>query len=490
VKIRATKLRRWAARQPLRVRLIAILIALLLVVCATVGVVTTFALRGFLIKRLDQQLTSAGTRYATALEHDDHDADNAETGTLGQAVGTLGARSLHGTVTSVGVIADTGRHVTVTSADKAVLAMLRPSPRERSIRLPTLGEFRVQVTAGQDGDVLVTGLPLHGVEETLHRLELIEAIAFAVVLAVTGVLGVLAVRWSLRPLSRVASTAMRVSELPLATGDVRLHERVPDEPPGTEVGQVGVALNHMLDRIDAALSERQRSEERLRRFIADASHELRTPLSVIRGHAEFVQRDPAGVPPAVARSLQRIEAESVRMGRLVDDLLLLARLDEGRPLDREDVDLTRVAIDAMSDAQAAGTDHDWQLDLPDEPVVIAGDTFRLHEVVANLLVNARTHTPAGTTVALTVTSLDDEVRIEVSDDGPGIPDDIQPIVFERFTRADSSRSHANGSTGLGLAIVAAVVAAHGGNTSVASRPGRTAVTVRLPRDLAEVAVAD
>ncbi|HEY3630320.1 MAG TPA: HAMP domain-containing sensor histidine kinase [Jatrophihabitantaceae bacterium] len=466
----------------MRVRLIAILIALLLVVCATVGIVTTFALRGFLIKRLDQQLTSAGTRYATALEHDDHDADNAETGTLGQAVGTLGARSLNGTVTSVGVIADTGQHVTVTAADKAVIARLQPSPRDRSIGLPTLGEFRVQVTAGQDGDVLVTGLPLHSVEETLHRLEMIEAIAFAVVLAITGVLGVLAVRWSLRPLSRVASTAMRVSELPLATGDVRLHERVPDEPPSTEVGQVSVALNHMLDRIDAALSERQRSEERLRRFIADASHELRTPLAVIRGHAEFVHRDLADLPPSVAQSLQRIEAESARMGRLVDDLLLLARLDEGRPLDREEVDLTRLSIDAMSDAQAAGPDHQWRLDLPDQPVVITGDAYRLHEVVANLLANARVHTPSGTTVTLAVTTSDDEVRIEVSDNGPGIPVEVQPTVFERFTRADSSRGHVDGSTGLGLAIVAAVVAAHSGNTSVASHPGQTTITVRLPPD--------
>jgi two-component system OmpR family sensor kinase len=483
VKTGATTVRRWAARQPLRVRLITILIALLLVVCATVGIATTLALRGFLIKRLDQQLTSAGTRYATALEHDDHDADNAETGTLGQAAGTLGARSLNGTVTSVGVIADTGQHVTITDADKAVLATLRPSPHDRSIRLPTLGKFRVQVTAGQDGDVLVTGLPLHGVEETLHRLELIEALAFAVVLAVTGVLGVLAVRWSLRPLSRVATTAMRVSELPLATGDVRLHERVPDEPPSTEVGQVSVALNHMLDRIDAALSERQRSEERLRRFIADASHELRTPLSVIRGHAEFVQRDLSSVPPSVAQSLQRIEAESVRMGRLVDDLLLLARLDEGRPLDREDVDLTRLAIDAVSDAQVAGPDHQWQLELPDEPIVITGDTYRLHEVVTNLLGNARIHTPAGTTITLAVTAdAADGVQIEVRDDGPGIPAEIQPTVFERFTRADDSRSHANGSTGLGLAIVAAVVAAHDGTATVQSRPGQTIMTVRLPRD--------
>lgn len=477
------RLRRLAARQPLRVRLIAILIALLLAVCATVGLATVLALRGFLIKRLDQQLAAAGTRYATALEHDDHDADNPETGTPGQAVGTLGARTFGGTVTAIGVTAESGKQVTITEADRAVIAGLQPTTRYRSIDLPGLGDYRVQVSAGRDGDVLITGLPLHGVEETVTQLVLIETMVFAVVLVVAGVIGALAVRWSLRPLSRVAATAMRVSELPLTSGEVRLPERVPAAPPGTEVGQVSVALNHMLDRIDEALAERHRSEERLRRFIADASHELRTPLAVIRGHAELVRRERASVPEPVARSLERIEAESARMGRLVDDLLLLARLDEGRPLEREEVDLTRLAIDVMSDAQAAGPDHHWRLDLPDEPIVVAGDTYRLHEVVANLLANARVHTPAGTTVTLTVQPArkhGGDVEIAVTDDGPGIPAEIQPTVFERFTRADSARGHADGSTGLGLALVAAVSAAHGGTATMQSRPGRTTVTIRLP----------
>jgi two-component system OmpR family sensor kinase len=475
------KLRQWVARQPLRIKLIAILLALLLVVCATVGIVTTLALRDFLVSQLDQQLSAAGTRYATALEHDDHDADNAETGTLGQAVGTLGARSAHGVVTAIGVVAGSGNQVTISPADKAAIAPLQPSSRDRSIDLPTLGEYRVQVASGRDGDVLVTGLALHGVEETLHRLEMIETIVFVVVLAVTGVIGVLAVRWSLRPLSRVATTAMRVSELPLATGDVRLHERVPAAPPSTEIGQVSTALNHMLNTIDDALTERQRSEERLRRFIADASHELRTPLAVIRGHAELVQRDMSSVPEPVAQSLKRIRSESVRMGGLVDDLLLLARIDDGRPLEREDVDLTRLAIDAITDAQAAGRDHHWQLELPDEPVVITGDAARLHQVIANLLANARVHTPAGTTVTLAVTRLDAAtVQTAVSDDGPGIPAEIQPTVFERFVRGDVARGHANDSTGLGLSIVAAVTAAHRGTATLRSRPGRTTATVRLP----------
>ena len=481
--VRDAGIRGWIARQPLRVRLIALLVALLLIVCATVGIVTALALRDFLVKRLDQQLAAAGTRYAAALEHDDRDSDNAETGTLGQAAGTLGARSLNGTVTSMGVVADAGTPVSVTPGDAAVIAPLQPSSRNRSVDLPTLGEYRVQVRAGRDGDVLVTGLPLHGVEETVHRLELIEGSVFVVVLVITGVIGIVAVRWTLRPLSRVAATALAVSELPLASGDVRLHERVPDAPPNTEVGQVSVALNHMLDRIDGALTERQRSEERLRRFIADASHELRTPLAVIRGHAELVRRDLAGVPEQVAQSLSRIDAESTRMSRLVDDLLLLARLDEGRPLDREEVDISRLAIDAMADAQAAGRDHEWELELPDEPIVVLGDAFRLHQVIANLLANARVHTPAGTAVTLGVTRPDAAgwVQIAVSDKGPGVPESVQPTAFERFARADGSRGHANGSTGLGLAIVAAVAGAHGGTATMHSRPGRTTVTVRLPR---------
>ncbi len=481
----------WVARQPLRVRLIALLLALLVIVCATVGIVTALALRDFLVKRLDQQLAAAGTRYAAALEHDDHDSDNAETGTLGQAVGTLGARSLNGTVTSMGVIADTGAQVSITPGDAAAIAPLQPSNRNRSVNLPTLGEYRVQVRAGRDGDVLVTGLPLHDVEETVHRLEVIEGSVFVVALVITGIIGIVAVRWTLRPLSRVAATALTVSELPLASGDVRLHERVPDAPPNTEVGQVSVALNHMLDRIDGALTERQRSEERLRRFVADASHELRTPLAVIRGHAELVRRDLTGVPEPVAQSLSRIDAESTRMSRLVDDLLLLARLDEGRPLDREDVDLSRLAIDAMTDTQAAGRDHEWQLELPDEPVVVVGDSFRLHQVIANLLANARVHTPAGTTVTLSVSPPDaaGAVQIAVSDDGPGVPESVQPTAFERFARADGSRGHANGSTGLGLAIVAAVAGAHGGTATMQSRPGRTTVTVRLPGARHEVRVA-
>jgi two-component system OmpR family sensor kinase len=274
-----------------------------------------------------------------------------------------------------------------------------------------------------------------------------------------------------------------VAELPLASGEVTLPERVPDADPRTEVGQVGSALNRMLGHVEAALARRAASEARLRRFAADASHELRTPLAAIRGYAELARRNPGPVPDEVAHALSRVESESARMSELVDELLLLAQLDAGRPLAREPVDLTRLAIDATSDARAAVPDHRWQLELPDEPIGVRGDEHRLRQVLANLLSNAGSHTPAGTmvtvTLALPATSAD-TVVLSVTDNGPGIPVELQSGLFERFVRGDTSRSHTTGGTGLGLAIVDAVTAAHGGTVGVSSRPGWTRFVITLP----------
>jgi two-component system, OmpR family, sensor kinase len=219
---------------------------------------------------------------------------------------------------------------------------------------------------------------------------------------------------------------------------------------------------------------------RVRQFVADASHELRTPLAAIRGYAEVTRRSRDAVPPDVAHALRRVESETVRMTALVDDLLLLARLDAGRPLAAEPVDLTVLIVDAVSDAHVAAPTHRWRLNLPDDPVTVTGDAARLHQVFANLLANARAHTPPGTTVTTTLTSSDGAAVVTVTDDGPGIPPDLLPAVFERFARGDTSRSRAAGSTGLGLAIVFAVVEAHHGGTAAESRPGHTAFTVTLP----------
>jgi len=252
-----------------------------------------------------------------------------------------------------------------------------------------------------------------------------------------------------------------------------------DTDPRTEVGQVGAALNQMLGHVSSALAARQESETRVRQFVADASHELRTPLAAIRGYAELARRDPLD-QQGVGHALHRVESESTRMTILVDDLLLLARLDSGRPLSSETVDVTRLAIDAVSDAQVAGPDHRWELDLPDDPVLTLGDEARLHQVLANLLANARTHTRPGTMVSCRLRATASTVVLTVTDNGAGIPDHLQLEIFHRFVRGDSSRSRAAGSTGLGLAIVAAVVAAHHGTVSVQSRPGLTSFTVELP----------
>jgi two-component system OmpR family sensor kinase len=365
------------------------------------------------------------------------------------------------------------------------------------------GTFLLTVIRDPDGDgsIYITGLPLSGLQDFLGDVALVEGAVFGAVLVLAGVLGFFWVRFSLRPLRRVATTASQVAELPLESGEVSLPAGVPDTDPATETGQVGIAFNRMLGHVETALRRRAASESRLRRFAADASHELRTPLAAIRGYAELALRHPGDSPEPVTHALDRVLSESTRMSVLVDDLLLLARLDAGRPLSSEPVDMTRLAIDATSDAQVARPGHRWVLELPDDPELVLGDEHRLRQVLGNLLSNAGRHTPDGTTVTVRVSgalpygepgsgaesvshgTLPPAPRLVVSvaDDGPGIPAQLLPDLFERFTRADSSRSHATNasSTGLGLAIVDAVVTAHHGAVLVTSRPGMTRFTIVL-----------
>ncbi|MDX3228902.1 sensor histidine kinase [Streptomyces sp. ME19-01-6] len=475
---------RAALPRTLRARLTAGLVVLLAVASLAVGLTTVLALEGFLVRRVDQQLTAAGGRFPASLEHGERpDADNRPD-TRGQSAYTFGARLKGGEATQAAVVRDnTDAHVPLTDADRRALAALPVDERGHDIRLSAVGAYRVVAVRGDDGDILITGLPLRPVEETVHRVELVEAVVFGSALAVTGVAGALWVRLSLRPLRRVTATAAGVARLPLASGEVAMPAPVPDTDPRTEVGQVGAALNRMLGHVGDALARRHAGEERLRQFAADASHELRTPVATVRGHAELALRHPGPVPPEVRHALERIQSESERMSTLVDDLLLLARLDAGRPLARKPVDLTRLVLDAAGDARAAGPGHRWTLELPEEPVTVTGDEHRLQQVVANLLANARTHTPPGTEVAVRLvarTGRTELTELTVTDDGPGIPEALLPEVFERFARADHSRSRTAGNTGLGLAIVRAVVAAHGGTIEVASRPGRTVFRVVLP----------
>jgi two-component system OmpR family sensor kinase len=319
---------------------------------------------------------------------------------------------------------------------------------------------------------------------------------FAVQLGLISLVGILLVAfatwfivsYALRPLRRVAATATEVASMELDRGEVDLSVRVPeaDTDTRTEVGQVGAALNTMLGHVGAALQARQASESRVRQFVADASHELRTPLASIRGYAELTRRGNYDLPKDVTHSLGRVESEAVRMTSLVEDLLLLARLDAGRDIETAPVDLTRILVDCVSDAHAAGPDHKWELGATNEALIVEGDAERLHQVFVNLLANARVHTPAGTRVKISLEKTDRATAVvTIADNGPGIPKNLQTDLFERFARGDSSRSRASGSTGLGLAIVQAVVDAHRGSVSVSSRKGNTTFKVELPLALSE-----
>jgi two-component system OmpR family sensor kinase len=473
-------------RFTLRAKLVALLVGLFTLAFLLVALATTLSLRGFLIDRLDQQLRDAGNRFSTGLEHStelDPDDNEQFEAVRGQAAGTLGARVVNGRVTAAAVVGrDPGDPVTAPgSAARAVIARLAPDGIPHSVEIPGLGSYRVLVTPGRDGDLLVTGLPLRDVDHTIERLVGIEAVVFGAALLLVGVSGAVFVRLALRPLNRVAETAARVADLPLSSGTVSMPERAPEPDTHTEVGTLSSALNHMLEHVESSLHRRQASEDRLRRFIADASHELRTPVAVIRGHAELAQRTGGDLPDDVQRSLGRITAESERMGHLVEDLLMLARLDSGRPLAHDEVDLTRLLVDAVSDAQVAGPDHRWELDVPAEPVTVWGDEHALHQVLANLLTNARTHTPPGTAVLAATRALDDgAAEVVISDNGPGIAPEMLAGVFERFVRADPNRAAATGSSGLGLAIVDAIVRGHGGTIDLQSRPGETTFRIVLP----------
>ncbi|MFJ7157531.1 ATP-binding protein [Streptomyces sp. NPDC101118] len=484
------------ARGPwsLRTRLVVSAVALIAVVGAAIGTVTTLALRTYLEGRLDEQL-----RTAVEMSSRDRDPDRPPlrfVSAPGSPLDTVGAR-----LAADGTVAEDGRSVARGPAPGSLVALTRAqadalgeaadpaATRAATVSLPGLGDYRVLTAA--DGS-FVLGFPLSGVQSTVTTLIVVEVCVTAAGLLAAGLAGQALVSVALRPLRRVAATATRVSELPLHSGEVALHERVPaaEADPRTEVGQVGAALNRMLGHVGSALAARQESETRVRQFVADASHELRTPLASIRGYAELTRRGREEVGPDTRHALGRIESEATRMTGLVEDLLLLARLDAGRPLQHEDTDLVPLVLDAVSDARAAGPEHRWRLELPDEPAEVRADAARIQQVLVNLLANARTHTPPNTTVLARVsreTTVSREtstrtpaVLLEIEDNGPGIPPDLLPHVFERFARGDASRSRQAGSTGLGLAIVQAVVSAHGGRVDVQSAPGRTRFQVRLP----------
>ncbi|GII05668.1 sensor histidine kinase [Planobispora takensis] len=491
---RPRRWRGWAGRS-LRARLVAAMLALLALGFLVVGVTTEVTLSRTLYGRIDDQLAAAAVRAPRTFQdqtpretaQDDPGASGCAQPRgrgfpQGQVIGTLVARVCGGQVVDAAVLVEQGQTQPQVGGAHATLATVPVDAAPRTYDLGELGDYRVVARRMPDGAVLVTGLPLAETTETLYLVAGVVAGVTVLVLLVAGYAGVVIVRRTLRPLSRVAATATRVSQLTLHRGEVELPQRVAEQDADvrTEAGQVGAALNRMLDHVGDALAARQASEMRVRRFVADASHELRTPLAAICGYAELSRRSRQPVSPEVEHVLRRVESEAQRMTTLVEDMLLLARLDAGRPLACEPVDLSMLTVDAVSDAHAAGPGHDWRLDLPEEPITVVGDPARLQQVLVNLLANARSHTPEGTVVTVGVGTDGRNAVLQVTDTGPGIPAGLLPHVFERFARGDTSRSRAAGSTGLGLAIVHAVVAAHGGSVEADSVPGRTGFTVRLP----------
>lgn len=460
-------------------RLVVGIMLLLALVSVVVGAVSTAALGRALTARVDEQLRSAadilvGSSGPGRGEYTPSPRDALRPG----AVVLVESR---GSVVVAGYVAGDGTAAPLTPTQREVLLDVEGGRSASSVDLGDLGEYRVLAETTRADERLVVGLPLAESRATTMELLLIIALVTAAALAATAAIGSAVVRIALRPLGRVADTAVRVSRLPLAKGEVALIERVPDADTDmrTEVGRLGAAINRMLDHVASALLARQESEGKVRRFVAEASHELRTPLTSIRGYAELTRRGGHDLPPDLARSMERIESEAIRMTSLVEDLLLLARLDEGRDLEIESVDLTGILLDTVSDAHAAAPEHAFALEVPEVPVIVTGDDSRLRQVVANLLANARVHTPAGTAITVGL-EVGDRAILTVADNGPGIPAEQQAALFERFTRGDESRSRAAGSTGLGLAIVRAVVEGHGGTVSVDSVPGRTVFTVVLP----------
>ncbi len=470
-------------------RLVATAVALVAVVSLMVVALTTYAMSSYLSARLDErvQLTRYGAPPGGFRGDDpDHDDGSGGPGTL-QAVlpatGTDGAR---------GRIDDADRDHATTTLTDADLATLDDVPMDRQVHvvdLPDAGEYHVvsrsaTTTTGAPARVVV-GLPSSEITRTLASLLSRGLLLTAAGVLLAGAAGFALVRRQLRPLREVAATAHEVSDLPLATGDINLTTRVPahltDER--TEVGRVGSALNTMLAHVETSLEERHRSEQQVRQFVADASHELRTPLATITGYTELARRRPDD-DTVQETALAKIESESERMTSLVEDLLLLARLDAGRPLERRPVDVSRLLVEALSDARVLAPDHHWRLDLPDRVLEVTGDELRLHQVVTNLVTNARRYTPAGTTVTVRARP----GAVAVHDDGPGFPPELVDSAFERFARGDVSRTRAGeGGVGLGLSLVKAITVAHGGSVRLDSAPGDTTVTVQLP-GLAEATV--
>jgi two-component system OmpR family sensor kinase len=475
--------RRWT----LRTRLVAAMLVLATAALAVFGVASVLLIKKSQVDRIDQRLNDMSRRRLDFVTRPPTNrGDNLPTEFRVSLFDTRGS-----------LVRTFGQPDGVTDGPRLVAADLS-TPAARAGTPFTVDDrangpsWRVRVVPMTDGYV-VTALSMSEVEATVRQLVTIEVIVGSILLIMLGAVGFTVVRANLRPLTRIEQTAAAI-----ARGE--LDARVPDTDSRTETGRLGRALNTMLARLSSAIRQRERSEARLRRFIADASHELRTPLTSIRGFAELYRRGGTTEPSDVDKAMGRIEEEAVRMGRLVDDLLLLARLDQQPTLEQDEVDLVVLAADAVHDVKVRDPDRRVRLSTPDGPVHVIGDEHRLRQVTMNLVTNAVTHTAAGTPVTVTVAAgplndrrtptatagatldrLTEAAVLEVRDEGDGIPPDAAPLVFDRFYRVDEGRSRRNGGTGLGLAITAAILEAHHGRIDLHTRPGAGATfRVLLP----------
>lgn len=349
------------------------------------------------------------------------------------------------------------------------------------------GEYRVAHVQYIESSQIIVGLPMAEIRNTIGRLNVLIVAITIVVIVFAGALGAYGARMVLRPLDRMRSTAQQVTKQRLDRGQVTVGFRVPKDlaNPTTEVGQLGDALNRMLDHVDEAFRTRYRTESKMRRFIQDASHELRTPLASIRGYSEFAIRFADTMPEDVGRAIDRIESESVRMTRLVEDLLTLARLDEGTSMNIRSVDLVGLVEKVVADAAIRGDSHQFAFHTDSDNCFIDADPEGLFQVLTNLVQNARVHTPEGTNVAVRVGTEGDHVTIQVEDDGPGVDPEVLPAIFERFRKHEGARVRKPGSTGLGLSIAHTIAQAHHGTLTVQSEPGRTVFQVRMPRQFVQ-----
>jgi two-component system sensor histidine kinase TrcS len=465
-------------------------------VLVAVGVVSVFTLRGYVTTMNNAEVAKslhAFTHSYDRYRKGEHTPVHPTTPPIaeallefpGQTPGNLIAVLHNGVVVGSAVFSEDEPRPAPADVVRAIQAQTWVDGPPHTEKLGSLGAYRVDCSI-EGPDILVVGVSLSLANQIIERKDITTTILVATALLITAGLTVWVVGLALRPLERVATTAAEVAVMPLTGDDHRISIRVrpEDTDPDNEVGIVGNTLNRLLDNVDSALAHRADSDLRMRQFITDASHELRTPLASIQGYAELTRQDSSALPPTTEYALARIESEARRMTSLVDQLLLLSRLGEGEDLQTEDVDLADLTINAVNDAAVAAPTHDWVKNLPDAPVWIRGDQARLHQLVSNLLTNARVHTPPGVTVTTEITrhyrgAGAPFAELTVGNDGPDIDPDVLPRLFQRFVRVDKSRTNGSGN-GLGLAIVSSIVKAHHGSVIAESADGRTVFRVRIP----------